>query len=288
MKALSLSGGATKGIAHIGAIRALQVRGYEFDVLIGSSVGSIIAYAYACNKLAEVRQIFVNLTPRTISSQPAMNNNGKLRVSAYLNLIRKGYMTELDNLRENIMKVVPPSSHLITGKTVFVASVDMVTGSRVVKNLNELSYHEAIDALIQSASIPVFNPLPEVGDRIYADGGLRMHNAGYWLLEHFPLKLSELVSVFTRPQKPSLPNFYGGNLFQVLSRTIDIMNVEISKNDELAEIHYAHQRGVKLTQIFVPSILKSLYDTDNTRLRELEIAAYREVVKVFQKPSSAQ
>ena len=41
-------GGAIRGMAYIGTIRALEELGIEYDIIGGSSVGSIIAALVAC------------------------------------------------------------------------------------------------------------------------------------------------------------------------------------------------------------------------------------------------
>jgi len=42
---LALSGGGARGLAHIGAIRALERAGIPIDCLSGSSMGGVIAAA---------------------------------------------------------------------------------------------------------------------------------------------------------------------------------------------------------------------------------------------------
>ena len=44
-------GGAIRGMAYIGTIRALEELGIEYDIIGGSSVGSIIAALVACGLL---------------------------------------------------------------------------------------------------------------------------------------------------------------------------------------------------------------------------------------------
>ena len=44
---LCLSGGGIKGVAHIGAIKALEEKGIKFDYVSGTSSGSIRATLYA-------------------------------------------------------------------------------------------------------------------------------------------------------------------------------------------------------------------------------------------------
>lgn len=50
---LALGGGASRGIAHIGAIKAFEENNINFDFIVGTSVGSIIGAMYACNKSAD-------------------------------------------------------------------------------------------------------------------------------------------------------------------------------------------------------------------------------------------
>ena len=48
--ALALGGGAAKGFAHIGVIKALEAQGIVPDIVIGTSAGSVIGAMYASGK----------------------------------------------------------------------------------------------------------------------------------------------------------------------------------------------------------------------------------------------
>ena len=53
-------GGAIRGLAYVGAIRAMEELGVEFDVIGGSSVGSIFATLLACGyKSYELENLFM-------------------------------------------------------------------------------------------------------------------------------------------------------------------------------------------------------------------------------------
>jgi len=55
---LALSGGGARGLAHIGALRALEKAGIQPDYLAGTSMGGVIAAAYAAGlKPDEIEQI---------------------------------------------------------------------------------------------------------------------------------------------------------------------------------------------------------------------------------------
>ena len=55
-------GGAIRGLAYVGAIRALEELGVEFDIIAGSSVGSIFATLLACGyKSYELENLFMKV-----------------------------------------------------------------------------------------------------------------------------------------------------------------------------------------------------------------------------------
>lgn len=61
--ALTLSGGGVRGFAHIGVLKALEAREWRPDLLTGTSMGGIIAAAYASGMtVAEMEQEAVALT----------------------------------------------------------------------------------------------------------------------------------------------------------------------------------------------------------------------------------
>jgi len=44
---IAFGGGGARGLAHIGAIRAFEENGINFDVIAGTSVGSLVGAMYA-------------------------------------------------------------------------------------------------------------------------------------------------------------------------------------------------------------------------------------------------
>ena len=50
---LVLSGGGAKGIAHIGAIKALEENNIPIDYVTGTSMGAIVGALYACGYTPE-------------------------------------------------------------------------------------------------------------------------------------------------------------------------------------------------------------------------------------------
>ena len=60
--ALALSGGGARGIAHVGALRALEEAGLPVDAIAGNSMGAVVGSIYATGKTAaELEEIVRSL-----------------------------------------------------------------------------------------------------------------------------------------------------------------------------------------------------------------------------------
>lgn len=66
--ALVLGAGAARGFAHIGVIKALEAQGIQPDIVVGSSVGSVIAALFAAGFSGnELNRLAINLDEATIT-----------------------------------------------------------------------------------------------------------------------------------------------------------------------------------------------------------------------------
>lgn len=66
--ALALGGGAARGFAHIGVIRALIAKGFKPDVITGTSIGAVAGAMYAAGHLDAFEEWARGLTRRSIFS----------------------------------------------------------------------------------------------------------------------------------------------------------------------------------------------------------------------------
>lgn len=62
--ALALGGGAARGWAHIGVLRALDEAGIEIDMIAGTSIGALVGGCYLAGKLDELEEFARSLTKR--------------------------------------------------------------------------------------------------------------------------------------------------------------------------------------------------------------------------------
>lgn len=63
---LALGGGAARGWAHIGVLKALTAAGIKPDIIAGTSIGAVVGGCYAANHLDSLEAFARELTPRRI------------------------------------------------------------------------------------------------------------------------------------------------------------------------------------------------------------------------------
>ncbi len=63
---LALGGGAARGWAHIGVLRALDEAGIRPDIIAGTSIGAVVGGCYAAGKFEEISEFAEQLTPARV------------------------------------------------------------------------------------------------------------------------------------------------------------------------------------------------------------------------------
>ena len=279
MKALHLSGGGTKGIGQFGAVDALlNYRGYKPDLYSGISIGAILIVPIALGKFKQIENVIEELSLKTIFNVPPVNKNGKIRTRSILRFLFGNSFGEQYNIIKELKKVVSESEFNSYCKdpqspVCIIMSVDILTGQRTFTNVKELTYKEWLVYTLASASIPLFTESVDFRGRILYDGGVRNHIISHWCMEYFPIK--ESISIYSRPQDFSLNAIDEcPSELEKFERSLDIALLQISKYDEMEENNIARTRNIKNFQIFLPRILKGVYDTDKERLEKLKDAGF--------------
>jgi NTE family protein len=149
---IALSGGGARGIAHIGALKALEEMEVEISVISGTSAGSIVASLYAYGLKPE--QIFERVRQLSLfkSVRPAWTWAGLLT---------------MDGLKELILKNIPENDFAALRIPLTIAATDIRKGEAQYFSSGELA-----PAVVASCSIPaVFNPV-NFNSELLVDGGL--------------------------------------------------------------------------------------------------------------------
>ncbi|MBN1799379.1 MAG: patatin-like phospholipase family protein [Spirochaetales bacterium] len=149
---LALGGGAARGLAHIGVLKALTEAGIHIDYVAGTSAGSIIGALYCAGYTwEEIKEIANNI------------NWGKLIAPT---VPIKG-LVKTDKLEKLLEKLLKKKSFNDLAIPFRAVAVDISRGEEVV--LHKGSAAKAVQA---SSSIPgIFEPT-ELDGRLLVDGGL--------------------------------------------------------------------------------------------------------------------
>src|SRR6476646_6283663 len=87
--ALVLGGGAAKGFAHIGVIKALESQGIRPDIIVGTSAGSVVGALYASGINGfELQRIALDLKESAFSDW-SLPDRGFLRGEALQEFVNK-------------------------------------------------------------------------------------------------------------------------------------------------------------------------------------------------------
>jgi NTE family protein len=162
---LVLSGGGLKGLAHIGVFRALAERGLEPSVVVGCSMGSLIAGAWATGMPVQ------EMEDRAL----AVRRKDIFRV-AHVDMAFKRMLSPAVYRRE-------PLDHLIDSlvgdhtfrdlaRRLVVNTADLETGQQVLWGLPGLEAARVADAVFASCSLPGLFPPRNVMGRLCIDGAV--------------------------------------------------------------------------------------------------------------------
>jgi NTE family protein len=163
---LVLGGGGLKGFAHLGVLQALEEKGIVPSVYAGSSIGALIAAAYACGKpLPDLIDRAENLKRGDLFR---LN-----RIQMVLERFRARSVYDEGPLRELIRQVIPTGTTFEeVDKPLLVSTVDAERGTQVVWGLNGLRDVPISDAVYASCALPGAFPPGRVNGRTCVDGGV--------------------------------------------------------------------------------------------------------------------
>lgn len=271
MKHLGLSVGGTKIVGLYESAKELMSH-IDFDVISGISAGAILALPLAMSKFEEMDKVIDNLSINSFMDSNPFNKKGNIKIGSILRLLFKGSITSQNSLLNTLKDIISEEEFIKwqnnSSTGVYIQAIDFVTGGRIIKCLNNETYEDALLYIVASASIPfVTNPI-EIGDNKLFDGGVRNYILTPWVLDNLPI--SESISIYTRPENYSGKKWdWKVNPLNILSRYIDIVNIEISKSSEVYEKSIAKIKDINHHIIYLPSVLNGVYDTDKNRLRRL-------------------
>jgi NTE family protein len=162
---LVLGGGGMKGLAHVGAWRALREAGIEVDEVVGTSIGALVG---ACIGGGLEHDRLQALARALQKSDIATLN----RWALLLNGIRQPSVFRGDTFRSYLEGVLPAESFEELSLPVGMNAVDLATGRLEWFGAGGRMDVSLCDAVYASCALPVFYPPAEIGGSHYVDGGV--------------------------------------------------------------------------------------------------------------------
>lgn len=153
---LALGGGAARGFAHIGVIKALEAQGIVPDVVVGTSAGSLVGALYAAgNNGFALHKLALEMEEAAIS-------DWSVPFFAKATGVLKG--EALQNYVNRTVNGVPLEKLKVPFGAV---ATDLKTGQPILFQRGNTG-----TAVRASSAVPsLFQPV-QIGDRYYVDGGL--------------------------------------------------------------------------------------------------------------------
>lgn len=150
--ALALGGGAARGFAHIGVIKALETSGISVDVVVGTSAGSVVGALYAAGHGPfELQKLAIQLDEASVTDW-SLFDRGLIKGEALERFINTHVGGRpIEGLRRRFAAV----------------ATDLQSGEPIVFQRGNTG-----TAVRASSSIPGVFPPVTIGGREYVDGGL--------------------------------------------------------------------------------------------------------------------
>jgi NTE family protein len=162
---LVLGGGGMKGLAHIGVLQALIERGHRPTRIIGSSVGALVAAAWAGGMgIAKLREIALGLRRKDVFAVA--------HADMALKRMRSPALFKREPLEHLIQRTVGDLTFQQLDPPVIVNTVDLNSGMQVFWGLPGLDDIRVADAVFASCALPGYFPPHEIGGRFYVDGAV--------------------------------------------------------------------------------------------------------------------
>lgn len=241
MNALVMSGGGSKG-AFAGGIAEylLRERRKKYDILIGTSTGSLMVPLLAIGEIEKLKRVYTSVTEEEIFSICPFiirkeGGGHKVRVN-YLGLVRmflRGMKSFGDsrNLRKLISSVVTVEDFRriqSSGKDIGITVSNLSCNRVEYKSVKNCSYDDFCDWMWISSNLVPFMSLVKKNGFEYADGGI---GDLVPIREAIKRGATEIDAIVLSPNKFDCEPNDSGNAFSLTLKVFDFMLNQIRAQD---------------------------------------------------------
>ena len=253
---LALGGGAARGLAHLGVIKAFEEQGIFFDVITGTSAGALMAvpYAYGMSPDECTEAFLHDLSPGWAFRRLPKGNEWYM--------LYQFRMGKWDGLLRNRLGDVKLEQLLTPVSTV---SVDLITGRQVIRDSGDATH-----AILESINIPhISKPIMRDGMAL-VDGGI-INNIPSDILAERGADLTVGINIAAQIAQRFGKNRFGmpAKLMRAPSQLQTIMRANEVQDHQITAL-----RTKTVDQMIV--VDTSMFDfADFTKAREMSDAGYQ-------------
>ena len=176
---LALAGGGVRGVAHIGAIKALEENGIKIDAVAGTSAGSIVAALYGMEYTTDEMIKLFNYFAKSvmaISPKYMFGNIKEVRgiklggITSSYNIEsaieESGKLKNIKNIKDIKLPISIPATDLITDREIIFTNSNELQGDEYIHDI------EIGKAVRASSTFPIMYAPFEYKEFQFVDGGI--------------------------------------------------------------------------------------------------------------------
>ncbi len=267
MRALVISGGGSKG-AFAGGVAQylLEIEKNKYDILIGTSTGSLLVSHLALNKIDEIRTAFTSVNQNSIFSNSPFtvkykNGEFSIRINHFhvlLSFLRKsktfGESLNLKKLIKNTITEVDFNELKKRNIDVVITVTNLTQNRAEYKSINDFDYDEFCEWIWISCNYVPFMSMVTKNNADYGDGGF---SALVPIEEAVKRGAKEIDVIVLDIENKVTPKVLGKNPFSLLLNLFSSLLDQVRKDDiEIGKLA-AINENVKLNFYYTPNALTS-------------------------------
>lgn len=265
MRAMVISGGGSKGAFAGGVAQYLiEELGYEYDLFLGTSTGSLLISHLALSKIEKIKEVYTSVNQASIFDNCPFNVTKKHGVESiginHFNVLKNFYrgsktFGESHNLFELIKEKVTREEFdtLKAGSKNIVVTVSNLSLNQVeYKSINDCTYEEFCEWIWISCNYTPFMTLVRKHGCEYADGGL---GSMVPIEEAIKLGATEVDAIILETEVTHLNRLPSRNVFGLLSTMFEFMLERIEKQNIRIGKYVANHNDALINFYYTPSVL---------------------------------
>lgn len=168
------SGGAARGLAHLGVLKACEELGIHPEIYVGASAGALVGATYGQDIPLDVLLDAYRLPWRRRHAGPRLHVTTFLGAPTLAQVFDPGYLLSglfsIDRLERYLQRTLPQNDFRKLPNQVFVTAVDVDSAERVVFGPGYEETTPVSQAVAASCCVPgLFRPY-RIGERYFLDG----------------------------------------------------------------------------------------------------------------------